>query len=56
MKIDAMATTQDVSAYRPGDLKFEIFSQDFVRRVAETQPMPTGRKRLHYIFSKQHIV
>ena len=30
------------------DLKFEVLSQDFASRVEESQPMPVGRKRVHF--------
>ena len=38
------------------DLKFEVLSQDFVQRVEEQQPMPVGRKQVHYIVETANCV
>ena len=36
--------------YRLNDLKFEVLSEDFVRKMEEPELIPVGRSRVNYYF------
>ena len=37
-------------AYKLNDIKFEVFSEDFVKKVEDPEVFAVGRSRVNYIF------
>ena len=42
--------TSKSDAYRLDDVNFEVFLEDFVRKVKDPQLVAIGRNRVNYVF------